>query len=187
MTTQTDNATTAQRLFYERFLVYVQNKAFYDEFELENIGFTSAGDSAHNEAYLNEFRLINTNIAQIAEWCAEGHTMRLYELKHASLIFNILNEHMDNWLNLVHAHPTVNLPPIEDFEAMDQLAEMLYPLVDLSPVAIEDMNLALIFGNALNYGFLVNDHHHEEGASKEPYEPYSPKLYGYSIKRWAQL
>lgn len=174
--------TIAFKLFNKRFAILVQNKAFYSTFELEEIGFTSCGTVADNQAYLNEFRLIQTTLDKIVEWNARGDMIKLTDLKDATTMYKIMDEHMNNWLIVAREIPSVKLPPIEDFEALDKLCEMLHPLVDINVDAIEDPNLLLLFGNALNLSFMIGDPSKEE--LREPYHPYSPKLYTHTRFRW---
>lgn len=176
-----EEQTPAQKLFNNRFLVRVQNKAFYTPFELENIGFTSCGSVQDNETYLSEFRLINTTLDKIVEWNARGDSIRLTDLNDATTMFHIMDNHMNNWLKITRLHPTVNLPPIDDFEALDLLCEMLYPLVDIDINTIDDPGLMMLFGNAIN---ISNVSAQDGETMKEPYVPYSPKLYTYTKFRW---
>lgn len=175
--------TVAEKLFNQRFLVFVQNKAFYSTFELEEVGFTSCGSVKDNETYLNEYRLINTTLDKIAEWNARGDSIRLRTLEDASVMFRIMDEHMNNWLTITREHPTVKLPPIEDFEALDKICEVLYPLVDIKIDNITDPNLLMLFGNALNFSYLLPKTD-EAGEIKDPYRPYSPKLFTFTRQRW---
>lgn len=177
-----EEESVAYKLFNKRFVILVQNKAFYSSFELEEIGFTSCGSVADNETYLNEYRLIKTTLDKIVEWNYRGDSIRLTDLKDATGMFRIMDEHMNNWLKITRLHPTAKLPPIEDFEALDKLCEMLHPLVDIKLDNIEDPNLLMLFGNALNFSYLIPQG--EDGEIKEPYLPYSPKLYSYTRFRW---
>ena len=175
--------TVAYKLFNKRFRVLVQNKAFYTTFELEEIGFVSCGSAADNETYLNEYRLISTTLDKIAEWNYRGDSIRLTNLLDATAMFNIMDEHMNNWLKVTRTQPTTQTPPIEDFEALDKLCELLHPLVDINIATIEDPSLMMLFGNALSLGYMLPQN--ESGESiREPYQPYSPKLYGYTRYRW---
>lgn len=178
---QTHPDSAAYKLFNKRFLINIQNKAFYTPFELEEIGFTSCGSVKDNETYLNEYRLVQTTLDKIAEWNYRGDSIRLTDLRDATDMFRIMDEHMNNWLKVTQAYPLTKLPPIEDFEALDKLCEMLYPLVDINLNKVEDPGLLLLFGNALSLGYLINNNDDEV---KEPYKPYSPKLYGYTQYRW---
>lgn len=175
--------TTAYKLFNKRFMIRIQNKAFYSAFELEEIGFVSCGSVKDNEAYLSEYRLVSTTLDKIVEWNARGDSIRLTNLLDATPMYRIMDEHMNNWLKVTKLHPGVKLPPIEDFEALDKLCEMLHPLVDINVNAIEDPGLLMLFGNALTLGYLIPQN--QEGETlNEPYYPYSPKLYNYTKYRW---
>lgn len=179
---KTQVETVAQKLFNKRFIVQVQNRAFYTSFELEEIGFLSCGSVKDNETYLNEYRLINTTLDKIVELNARGESIRLTNLADASVMFRIMDEHMNNWLKVTRLYPTANLPPIEDFEALDLLCQMLYPLVDINVAEIQDPGLLMLFGNAMSLGYLMPKGEEEE--IREPYQPYSPKLYNYTKFRW---
>lgn len=183
MSTPHHTQTVAEKLFNQRFLVFVQNKAFYSTFELEEIGFTSCGSVADNDTYLNEYRLISTTLDKIAEWNARGDNIRLRTLEDATVMFRIMDEHMNNWLSVTRSHPTAKLPPIDDFEALDKLCEVLHPLVDINIDSIMDPSLLMLFGNALNFNYLLPKTD-ENGEAKIPYKPYSPKLYTFTRQRW---
>lgn len=179
---KTQVETVAYKLFNKRFIVRVQNRAFYTAFELDEIGFLSCGSTKDNETYLGEYRLVNMTLDKIVDLNARGESIRLTNLADASVMFRIMDEHMNNWLKVTRLHPTTNLPPIEDFEALDLLCQMLYPLVDINLSEIQDPGLLMLFGNAMSLGYLIPKT--EEGEIREPYQPYSPKLYSYTKFRW---
>lgn len=179
---KTQVETVAYKLFNKRFIVRVQNRAFYTAFELDEIGFLSCGSTKDNETYLGEYRLVNMTLDKIVDLNARGESIRLTNLEDAGVMFRIMDEHMNNWLKVTRLHPTTNLPPIEDFEALDLLCQMLYPLVDINLAEIQDPGLLMLFGNAMSLGYLIPKT--EEGEIREPYQPYSPKLYSYTKFRW---
>jgi hypothetical protein len=169
----------AELLFYTKFYVHVQNRAFYTVDELENIGFVSAGTDKDNEAYLNDFRLVQCTVPQIAEWNARGEAVKLIKFEDATDMYKLIVNHLDTWITVSAAHPYATYPPIEDIEALDNLAELLHPLVDLKVEAFSDPLLMLMLGNALDFSYLV-----PKGENKEPYVKYAPKLYPFTLSRW---
>lgn len=178
-------ATVAYKLFNKRFNVLVQNKAFYSAFDLEEIGFVSCGSVLDNETYLSEYRLVSTTIDKIAEWHYRGDSIRFTDLKDATTMYRIADEHMNNWLEVSRTNAGIKIPPIEDFEALDKLCGDLHPLVDINVNDIDDPMLLMLFGNALGYGFM-NKAEDEQGALAQ-YVPYSPRLYTYTKHRWDVL
>ena len=177
--TPNEEETTAEKLFYKNFYVYVKNKAFYTAFELENIGFVSCGGPAENAAYLNEFRLVNVPLVKMAEWNYAGEVMKLYDLKMVTEMFNILDTHMQRWAQIAPFLNASQIPPIDDFEKLDALAALLYPLANIDTTLIEDPTLMMMFGNAIDFSFKL-----PESELKPPYEPYSPKIYIHTQQRW---
>lgn len=172
-------ASPAELLFFNRFYVHVQNRAFYSVEELEQIGFVSAGTDKDNESYLNDFRLIQCTVPQIAEWNYKGEAVKLVNLEDATEMYKLIVNHLDSWITVSTMHPYVSYPPIEDIEALDNLAELLHPLVDLKVEAFSDPLLMLMLGNAVDFSYLI-----PKGENKEPYEKYAPKLYPFTLSRW---
>lgn len=174
-----EEETIAEKLFYKNFYVYVKNKAFYTAFELENVGFVSCGGVAEDTAYLNEYRLVKVPLVKMAEWNFNGESMKLYDLKEVTEMFHILDTHMQRWTQIAPFLNASQIPPIEDFEKLDALAALLYPLADIDTTLIDDPALMMIFGNAIDFNFKL-----PESEIKPPYEPYAPKLYIHTQNRW---
>lgn len=173
--------TPAQKLFGTKFCVHVQNRAFYTAHEIEEIGFVSAGTEKDNESYLNSYRLVQAIVPQIAEWNYRGEGIKLVDLNDAKKMYRLIVDHLDTWINVSTIHPYVKYPPIDDIEALDAVAELLHPLVDVELEMFDDPVLMLMFGNAVNFGYTIPGNE-----LKEPYERYAPKLYPYTQPRWAR-
>ena len=173
--------TTAEKLFYTKFLVNVQNRAFYSVQMLEEVGFVSAGTDKDNENYLNDYRLIHATVPQIAEWNARAEGIILHDLNDATSMYRLIVDHLESWLHVSSFAPYDRFPPIEDIEALDNVAELLHPLVDVEYELFDDPVLMHMFGNAVDFAYLIKGN-----SEKAPYERYAPKLYQYTQARWAR-
>lgn len=169
-------------LFFDTFYVYVPNSAFHTAYELEEFGILDHGSEEANKAYLAEDRLVKATLVQIADWGTGGFTIKLMNAEDATKMFKIINTHLSNWLTVSERFPMANLPPFEDIESLDILAERLFPyanhveeIIDLS----SGLHELSFLGNALDMRLINTAEVHSN-----QYEPYAEKLFEKTLKRW---
>lgn len=169
-------------LFFEGFYVYVPNRAFHTAYELEEFGILDHGGEMENRAYLEDDRLIKATLVQMAEWRAQEIPIKLYNPSDADRMFKIVNTHLSNWKIVSEYFPMATLPPFEDIEMLDKLAESLYPFANHVEEIIDLSNgehdLAFL-GNALDMRLI-----HTAEVHTNQYEPYAEKLFEKTLKRW---
>lgn len=169
-------------LFYEGFYVYVPNSAFHTAYELDEFGILDHGSEEANKAYLDERRLIKATLVQMAEWKVAEVPITLHNPDDATKMFKILNTHLSNWLTVSERFPMAALPPFEDIESLDNLAEALYPYANHVEEVIDlsagDHMLSFL-GNALDMRLINSTEVHTA-----QYVPYSEKLFDRSLRRW---
>lgn len=157
------------QLFYNRYWVHVEERAFYTTEQLETFGFYGEETEEGAMAALARLREVKITIPMLAEYHDNGYKLRLSNLKDAAEMFHIVNTHMNNWLQICNLHGYVNpMPPIEDFESLDRLAEKLFPYR-------HRMNLADLFDPFAN----KERDKHDLITLVGSYEPFAPKLYPY--------
>lgn len=169
-------------LFFEAFYVYVPNRAFHTAYELEEFGILDHGSEMLNKAYLDDNRLIKATLVQIAEWVRDDIQVQLYNSDDANKMFKIVNTHLSNWLIVSERFPMANLPPFEDIEALDKLAESLFPFANHTEEIIDlasGAHVLSFLGNALDMRLINTAEVHTN-----QYEPYAEKLFEKTLKRW---
>lgn len=174
--------STAERLFFKYYLVKVPNKAFIRAEEVDAVNIPPMGGIQNAaKVYINEERMVNACIADIATWFFEGHSVRLVDLSNATEMFNAIDAHLASWLDVAPMILPKDFPPVEEFEALDKLAAAMYPLVDIDVNSVTDLALLSIIGNAIDFNYMLKK---QEATAKPPYVPYTPKIFPYTMHRW---
>lgn len=157
------------QLFTNKYWMKVEERAFHSIEDIEEIGILGVNTMDDAEKLLNSFRTVRTTIVDLAYYYDRGIKLQFVDKKDVAEIFNIINKHLNNWLTICNRHGYIHhIPPIEDFELLDNLAEKLYPFITSDSVLRKYVKeMGGLFGNVFNTnanGF---------------YERYSPKLYEY--------
>lgn len=163
-------ASVAKELFHNKYWINVEERAFYSDEWLDNVGIMGVTSIDEAEAVLSRFRQIRVSIPDLAIYYSKGYRLEFINTPDISEMFNLINTHLDNWTQLTnrlgYVHP---MPPIEDFELLDNLAELLFPYRKVDNALLGVMSIfqgPLRAANSLNFAQGV-------------YIPYSPKLYKY--------
>lgn len=164
-----NNTPIVDQLFFNRYWVFVEERAFYSEEVLSDIGYVGAFSEEEALENLGKLREVRVNIPTLAKYYSDGYKLKMSNVKDCSEIFRIINTHLSNWLSVCNLYGYVTpMPPIEDFELLDRLAEKMFPY--RRTISIAD-RLNPLFKDEVTIHNLIN--------VQGMYEPYAPKLYPY--------
>lgn len=122
-----------RQLFSDSFLVYMPYSATVSRAELMDYGVVGIHNKASLERYLNDPILVKATIVQIATTMANGDTVTLANSKDAVIIYDLVIQHLENWLTIGYEHLASRLPPLGDLMMLDDLAKSLYPHLKVGP------------------------------------------------------
>lgn len=167
--------SVVDKLFKNRYWMNVEERAFYSDEEIAEIGVMGVNTMEEAEIILGRFRQVRVTIPMIAEYYHNNFKLQFIDVKKAPEMFDIIDTHLDNWTKITNKLGYVsNMPPIEDFELLDKLAERLYPYREANTALSGIFSIfqaPLTQGTALAYAPGV-------------YKPYSPGLYKYCCQVW---
>lgn len=161
--------SAVEELFYRKWSVEVEERAFHSAEEIEEYGIWGVNSIEEAENYLSSYRKVFVTLADIAEFFSRGISIRLMNKNDVHEMYRIVTEHMQMWLNVCNrAGFVATIPPIEDFEKLDEVAKKLHPLADKRTTLSKwSNNLSSLFkAPAVTENNLV-------------YVPYAPKLFPY--------
>lgn len=158
------------QLFFNRYWVKVEERAFHDKKELEEVGLMGVTSLEEANMVMSSFRNVRATIVELAYYFDKNVKIQFIDQNNITEIFDIIDKHLNNWLMICNRHGYIpRIPPIEDFELLDNLAEKLFPLVKRSSL-LDKLKRQ-------NVKFSISDKGGE--TSNGFYERYSPKLFNY--------
>lgn len=116
----------AYKLFHYPFRVRVPQYATYLEGEIEKVGVAISGFRDLDRECAAEMCEHTTTISRIARWHAEGVKIELYDIRDSVRMYDIIKEHLDDWLREARNPLSVREPPLDDLRMLDALADRLY-------------------------------------------------------------
>lgn len=168
-------ASVVKELFTNRYWINVEERAFFSDEWIEQIGVMGVTSMEEAEVVLSRFRQVKITIPVLAEYYRAGYRLQFINQADVPTIFNILDTHLDNWTKLTNQLGYINpIPPIEDFELLDSLAELLFPYRQLGS------SMHGIFKLLNNTISPANNLSHSTGM----YKPYAPGLFKYCQQVW---
>lgn len=161
------------RLFDDRFYVYLPFHATVDAKDLHHRGVAGHHDKSNLNKFLNDEVLVAASIVHIAEKMAEGAYVRLYNIADASTMFDLIVQHLENWLWIGRNKGAYTLPPIEDLIALDDLAGYLYKFASASK---EDDDPKYGFFDFFGIGYSISlvDNKQDVAKQKKKQKFYNP-------------
>lgn len=168
-------ASVAKELFSRRFWMDVEERAFYSDDWIREVGIMGVHSMEEAEKLMSQYRRVRITIPEIAEYLTADIKIHLIEHKDAPVMFNLVNTHLSNWLDIVNNLAYVStIPPIEDFEALDLVAEKLYPYrkADLALSGILEL-----FRGSISTTAAID-------LKNGIYKPYAPLLFKYCQLVW---
>ena len=168
-------ASVAKELFTRRFWMDVEERAFYSDEWIREVGIIGVHSMEEAESLLSQYRRVRITVPEIAEYLTKDFKIHLIDHKDAPVMFNLVNTHLSNWLDIVNSVAYVStIPPIEDFEALDLVAEKLFPYRQADAALTGILEL---FKGSIGSGTAVD-------MKNGIYKPYSPTLFKYCQMVW---
>lgn len=119
--------TPAQIIFFRMYPIVISGIHLIDEESLERFGLVTTGRNADDVAMAAAPRSAQVTIAGMAHFLADGANFQLADKKVASEIFDVIQEHLINWMRAIDGSFNVVSAPIEGLRELEALAEYLYP------------------------------------------------------------
>lgn len=168
-------ASVVKELFTRRFWVNVEERAFYSDAWIENVGVMGVNTMEEAEVALGRFRQVRVTIPMMADYLTKDFKMQLIDTADAPIMFNLINTHLTNWSNITNTLGYVSqIPPIEDFESLDALAELLFPY-RTPDKALE--GIFSLFKGPISTGCSLE-------LAAGAYQRFSPQLFKYCQQVW---
>lgn len=141
--------TPAWRLYFEKYWVSVPEYYFRTKKEIELFG-RYLNDEAADRAAQESFIRINIPIAGICVYLDEGATIKLDKMDDAVTMYDIVTEHLNNWVQITRQ---MNPPevPLDDLRVIERLASILKPLAKMQRGEHSDMPLLGMLSNLLSF------------------------------------
>jgi hypothetical protein len=123
-----EQATAAWQLFNRHFFVRVQNQFLYNDNFLRNKGIVSHTPEEAKREMLSK-RLTCLSIKEMVILRMEGADIDLTEVKDATIIYDLVVEHLREWAEITRLMIYDTIPPAEEFYILDEIASELHPYV----------------------------------------------------------
>lgn len=168
-------ASVAKELFSRRFWMNVEERAFYSDDWIEQVGIMGVNSMEEAEVILSRFRQVRVTIPMIADYLSKDFKIQFIDQTDAPIMFDLINTHLDNWCTITNTLGYVSsIPPIEDFELLDKLAELLFPYRKADSALLGVLSL---FKGPINKGGDLS-------MTGTVYKPFSPQLFKYCQQVW---
>lgn len=119
------------QLFENRYWMQVEERAFYTTEEIEEIGIFGVHSTEEAEYHLSTLRPVRITIIDLAYYYDRGFKLKFSNPDDVHEMFKLLDTHLSNWLRTCNTFGFIpDIPPIEEFEILDNLAEKLYPFAN---------------------------------------------------------
>lgn len=167
--------SVAKELFTKRFWMDVEERAFYSDEWIEEVGIMGVNSMEEAHVVLSRYRTVRVTVPELCDYLSKDYKLQFIDKNDPPIMFELLNTHMSNWIHVTNTLGYVaQIPPIEDFESMDALAEILFPYRKTSKALANILDLfrgpiARGQGGELTGGV---------------YKPYSPLLFKYCQQVW---
>lgn len=163
-------ASVARELFFNKYWMNVEERAFYTDEWLDNVGMMGVNSMEEAEVIMSRFRQVRVTIPILADYYAKNYRLEFINTDDITEMFDLINTHLSNWTELTNQMGYISdIPPIEDFEMLDKLAEVLYPYRKVNQSVIDVLS---IFNGPIRAGTMLE---YTQGI----YQPYSHKLFKY--------
>ncbi len=160
------------QLFENRYWMQVEERAFHSPEEIKEIGIFGVHSTEEAENHLSTLRPVRITIIDLAYYYDRGFKLKFTNLTDVHEMFKLIDTHLNNWLRVCNTHGFIpDIPPIEDFELLDNLAEKLYPYAN--------KQTALSQWRSNSNGLLMKSQPVQP--SSVAYNRYSPQLYKYCV------
>lgn len=170
-------ASVAKELFTRRFWMNVEERAFYSDEWIEEVGIMGVNTMEEAEVIMGRYRQVKLTIPMLAEYYSKDYKLQIIDTKDPAIMFDLIDTHLNNWIHITNTLGYVSqIPPIEDFELLDNLAEVLYPYRKVNS-ALEGIFKLFKGSIGAGAGMKLKD---------GMYQPASPKLFKYCQQVWGE-
>lgn len=116
------------QLFGNRYWMHVEERAFHTAEEIKEIGIFGVHSTEEAEQHLSSLRPVRVTIIDLAYYYDRGFKLKFGDVNDVHEMFRLIDTHLSNWVRTCNTHGFIpDIPPIEEFELLDNLAEKLYP------------------------------------------------------------
>lgn len=115
-----------RQLFFRRFSCLVPSIALRSNFELRERGVFAMGDENETAALHDELVDTSLTINKIFEIWRQGYSVTIAKESDCLLIFNIVTEHIQQWVNFLNLGVQVDDGPFEDLLGLDAFVDVVY-------------------------------------------------------------
>lgn len=119
----TDNASV--KIFFSQYVCIILERYFHTEESLKVRGLPVSGDEYRDRNFLNQTRHVYLNIRDMAELFEKGAVITLEDPHKSTEIYGIIEQHLKDWTHIIANQYHVSFPPLEDFEALENLMQGL--------------------------------------------------------------
>lgn len=123
-----EHESVAYRLFNTLWPIKVSAIHLYSRDYIQHIGMPSTGNKTYDNWVHNEVRSCMMSAVRLAELHDEGANIGFDNIDDVVSVYNLIQEHLSMWLQILQTRYVINHPPLEDFEILDSFAAALYPL-----------------------------------------------------------
>lgn len=173
-----DRVDVHRRLFEDFYLVYIPYAATVSEEELREYGVVGFHDKASLDALIGEPILSKANIATLADFNYKGVEISFYNINDLKTIFNLITQHLENWLVIGKLVNPRRLPPLIDLLQFDKLAADIYQYIDFDKATQKTPvynSLDVVLGNNLLRD-LVSPSSYQNSTKNTGYDSYANKF-----------
>lgn len=113
-------------IFHRLFDVEIPEIFFYEQDGEGNISRYYSGDPEEDEVYLRSSRHVKLPISDMAEKIDQGIPVSLVYPKDSVSIYNLIQEHLQDWNWILTNSLNGKAPPRDDFMKLDQMAQIVH-------------------------------------------------------------
>jgi len=119
--------TPAQIIFHRYYPIRISGLHLLDEESLEHFGTVTTGNVKDDVIMQSSLRDAQMTIAGMATLIAEGATFTLQDREAADEIFDVIQQHLNQWAKAVNESFNALDIPMEGLRELETLAQFIYP------------------------------------------------------------
>lgn len=151
-----EHDSTAYKLFNALWSVKVSAIHLYSTDYIKHIGLPSTGNKTYDEWVHNEVRETMLTIIRLATLHEEGANIGFNKIDDVVKIYQLIQDHLATWLEIMRTRFVINHPPLEDFETLDNFAAAIYPLTLYKEKPLTTMESLFLFLQGSNSAIYNN-------------------------------
>lgn len=151
-----EHESIAFQLFNTLWSVKVSAIHLYSTDYIKHIGLPSTGNKKYDEWVHNEVRDCLHTIVSLAKLHDEGANIGFNNVDDVTKIYNMIQEHLATWLEILRTRFIINHPPLEDFEVLDSFAAAIYPITLYKGKPLTSMESLILFLQGANSAMYNN-------------------------------